>query len=1758
MKVRRLSKYSFASRPTPLEQLSEVIDRLDGLDPTDPVWDLLHERAPDLYVRAAKTLELRGLLVARRRSAQDGLLRDLTRFKSSHGSELDYHEVRETFETVESLSQQAVFTEDDVCSASDLLKEFEAMFKEHSRLLSEKPSTRGERQRIQGEIGEAENRISRLARDLLALVEKLSREGPSARKEQVLLKGEGPADSSKGELDPDTGDPSPGDSHDAKDEASETKAQVPAVQKEEQAQDPEEDREPFPAQEVLEDEMGQQPDFSRQLLPSEGQQVTEPPVVPEVVPPFPLDPLVWGQFSRGKFAEAYWLSLGAGDEKGLGPVTDALLACAMQACRGSEPPDHTSDFSFQLAQIFGRRHHPVEDLLNRGLTREEACMLTCAASVTASLLDPVTGALNWLQQAAGESFPGNGTLKVISEFLTKTRWTGLTPTLESGGASPGEEIARIREEARDWVGAAGITRFELLTATQVLRHLGDPKEGVVGSVMEAISRGDDPRSSIPSLPSSSSEFDALIKKAMRSLGRAPVDIVGIYRNRLHRLLKQAWAIQVRYLEAHKEFRDLRQNVDATPQIAFKEFVNELGQCFAQERDVYVSGSPRRQALAKGLTLILERVIGIFSGEGGDIPGTPWVSYLQAPLLSLERIPVSEEEPLPEKLTLEQAQELSRNIANPRPTEDLVRAQADRLDFYAANLILDSTGDPVLRNKLTPLLEEKAKRAQDVLDETLTALRNAIEEATLDNTLSESEKSDFDGIALSLAESKDERLYLLLDEAKSWLEELRQRRRKRADSLTQHLGGLQAKIAGGEENLVTAAAAGYVERALEALGKGDTVLADEYTGRAEDILRSGTVETHEEQVIRTDDYEVYKGVWHRIQDSLEAPGGPERLRGILSEGRSAAGIDMREVPGARYPEIRSGLRAFAGLKRGPSQGAQKKIGQYVQQVMEYLGFVGTGAAELQDREDDYQHFRVQVAMHQQSPIPQFGSALKGLSDVLVVWRRPDVASMASLVDSLRLQNPVILYMGRLTKKQLADWSVITRARAMTALLVDEILIHFLAGQRSNRLRAAVSCSMPRGYANPFSFSGSTVPPEVFCGREEELKQLERALGSAVIYGGRQLGKSAMLREFHRRYHNPEMGHYVVFKDIKNTGKPGPAERPDAVWAQIGQGLREAGFPIKERAGEEEVVFSVKARMREVPSSRVWVLLDEADDFLKADGEDPQTPFAVVHKLKELMDLTDRHFKVVFSGLHSVQRYTSVPNHPFAHFETPMVIGPLKPRDALKLIMEPLHALGFRFPKIDAAYRILAYTNSHPALVQLFCSEIAKMSVTASPPYEVTVDMVEQVFRNQDTRRIIRERFEWTLDLDDRYAGLVYAIVDAQKDIPDGFRKEFSVEESMDIARAAWPSAFTQVGPEECRSLLDELVGLGIMIRASGGYRLRNANVVTTLGSKAEIEEKLRLLAQREVPPKDASMDRRIKLSDGGGWHPLTLAQEATLRLSHQPVSLIFGSQALGQAQLRESIRETFVRVCDVPGDLKTVPRLLSWLKMQSTVSKSLTVALLEAGRLFRFPLPFSECVEEIAGVLKEGDHSLHLFVCFGPSDVASWHGLCQREREKVLGYAGYPVVCRKWERHFLQMMLKDENFLGGALVADEVYELTSGWPLIAHTLFGSGRKGSDHVDPRPPALRLLDSLVNDRDQARAFLKHTGLSQVPYGVDVVRFVMSMNSILPCDVELMPTPFIGVGERITALNALVDLAILHEEGPKRELVVDPLVRTLLTHLK
>ncbi len=278
----------------------------------------------------------------------------------------------------------------------------------------------------------------------------------------------------------------------------------------------------------------------------------------------------------------------------------------------------------------------------------------------------------------------------------------------------------------------------------------------------------------------------------------------------------------------------------------------------------------------------------------------------------------------------------------------------------------------------------------------------------------------------------------------------------------------------------------------------------------------------------------------------------------------------------------------------------------------------------------------------------------------------------------------------------------------------------------------------------------------------------------------------------------------------------------------------------------------------------LLLDEADKFLEADGKkrtadnDEKGDFIRSARLKGLMDRTNRRFKVVFAGLHNVQRTTKLENHPLAHLGEPICIGPLlnngEMREARALIERPFASIGYRFESPDLVTRILSQTNYYPSLIQLYCQQLLRhitnpdvvnFDTLDSLPYTITSQQVDDAYNNQDLRKAIRDRFIWTLQLDQRYEVIAYAIAYVSTQSENGMVNGFNVSWIRNEVLTWWYEGFQGLSSDEIQVLLEEMVGLGVLrVSSTGGFTLRSPNVLLLMGTLEEIEATL--LQRRELP------------------------------------------------------------------------------------------------------------------------------------------------------------------------------------------------------------------------------------------------------------------------------------------------------------------------
>lgn len=636
---------------------------------------------------------------------------------------------------------------------------------------------------------------------------------------------------------------------------------------------------------------------------------------------------------------------------------------------------------------------------------------------------------------------------------------------------------------------------------------------------------------------------------------------------------------------------------------------------------------------------------------------------------------------------------------------------------------------------------------------------------------------------------------------------------------------------------------------------------------------------------------------------------QRLRDAAGSGEAVGAFHFDRLPESERSEARQLLDCWVRLK-------QQVLGQSQlrnQALMQFLGALGFSGVKLA-REANWREgrrFDIKVDPLRSAGdciVPAFGSQASGSYTVLLMPKGTLEKSLQS--GFAELQPPVIaLAMEWLTPKARREFLRKSRARPAAAFaLLDDPAAAALAATPGRNLRSFFTLAVPFGAARPYSDTGAATSIEMFFGREREYDTLVDPQGSCLVYGGRQLGKTALLKQIELRNHtNPDT--VVVYRDIKNVGS---SELPGSVWDSIGDSLRDKGVANVEGSRGDRVIDTIRAWLKGQMQRRMIILLDEADNFLESEME---SDFPNIMKMKGLMEESGRRVKFVYAGLHNVQRFVRTPNSPMLHLGEPVNIGPLLGIDrhaARQMVFEPMAAAGVGFRQPTDAHHMLSLVGYYPSLLQSFGKsllanvdeELARKGEPDQLPILLDRNAIEQGFTEAKFSSDLREKFSATLRLDPRYELIAYAVCfKAEEERSKGriAGHGYANRDIFKLAQEYWPQGFTDIRSSETfGAILDEMVGLGVLARHGEGYAIRSARIATMLGDPDQIETHLLEFSDRPRPAKLDPLANHRQLKNGG-YSPLSWRHEKALidqlRAETHPVSLVFlaGSAAVADPE-----------------------------------------------------------------------------------------------------------------------------------------------------------------------------------------------------------------------------------------------------------------------
>lgn len=488
-----------------------------------------------------------------------------------------------------------------------------------------------------------------------------------------------------------------------------------------------------------------------------------------------------------------------------------------------------------------------------------------------------------------------------------------------------------------------------------------------------------------------------------------------------------------------------------------------------------------------------------------------------------------------------------------------------------------------------------------------------------------------------------------------------------------------------------------------------------------------------------------------------------------------------------------------------------------------------------------------------PIAAFGSgaAEEGFR-VVCINGKYDAAGLIDLMKQIgnakhtmilldcALDKPERRILARKSKTELGDKLFVVIDRTVMMYMVKNY-------DETKAKRMLMSLIVPFGYYQPYVWESSNVmPPEIFMGRKHELERIESPNGANIVYGGRQLGKSALLKKAKADIDKDENGDRAVLVEIKGLNYEAAAKK-------IGHALYDEGVLSEDitTTDWDDLSRAIRKRLQSDKNriQYLLLLLDEADAFIESCEAINYQPFDA---LKEIQSIGTGRFKFVIAGLRNIVRFKRDAalgnNSVLTHLEA-MTVKPFQPAEARELMEIPLHYLGLEFPKENESLMnlILATTNYFPGLIQMYCAKLltamrskdyAGYDEADTPVYEISEDHIKKVLADSEFKDQIREKFFITLKLDEDNYYYLIALIMAYLYHGNGYNDGYSAADIKDAGKTLDIAKIAKLDDDKLLAFMEELKELNVLRSTDEAhYLFSKFSFFHMMGTSTEVDDKL---------------------------------------------------------------------------------------------------------------------------------------------------------------------------------------------------------------------------------------------------------------------------------------------------------------------------------
>lgn len=397
---------------------------------------------------------------------------------------------------------------------------------------------------------------------------------------------------------------------------------------------------------------------------------------------------------------------------------------------------------------------------------------------------------------------------------------------------------------------------------------------------------------------------------------------------------------------------------------------------------------------------------------------------------------------------------------------------------------------------------------------------------------------------------------------------------------------------------------------------------------------------------------------------------------------------------------------------------------------------------------------------------------------------------------------------------------------------------------------MSLIMPFSKCVPYvSDSKRYLPPEMFIGREKAMIDVKAPNGVNIIYGGRQLGKSALLKKARQELDGNDNQRAILVVLWKEDYRQAALHVSREL---IDQKFFDSTFT--ETDDWDVLTRAIRNRLLSDEPTKIpyfLLMLDEADKFIETCAEVQYRPMQVLSDLQQT-NYNGSHFKFIIAGVHNIVRYDKSQverDNNILPLLKSFTIKPFTAEEARKLLEVPLGYLGIHFHDDKFIYMIEETALYYPGLIQYFCEKLLTMLFDLrnydndTPPYVIRETDIKRLLADKEFLDAVKERINITLQLgDDRYYYVIaqlLAYLYHTKNPVTAFTPRDILMCAKDDFVELIKDKFLPNDESKIDALMTELCELNILCKNPNAakYSFSNRSILQYMGTEDDIFDKL---------------------------------------------------------------------------------------------------------------------------------------------------------------------------------------------------------------------------------------------------------------------------------------------------------------------------------